>query len=88
MGLVKGQVVYSRAGRDVTAVYAVVGTQQDRILLADGAKRTLHQPKKKNRRHLMPTKVVLPPDVMADDALLTKALTDYTQKNKPHQGGE
>lgn len=89
MELVPGQIVFSRAGRDVTHPYAVVGVQADRVLLADGGKRPLASPKPKNIRHLNPTKTVLSPDQTGTDQALKAALAAYIQSLGPEkQEGE
>ncbi len=51
-----GQVVTSRAGRDAGRAYVVVAVQPDGVVLvADGQRRTVARPKRKNPRHLMAT---------------------------------
>lgn len=47
-----GQLVRSLAGRDKGQTYLVVGCDEDWILVADGRKRSIRNPKKKNSRHL------------------------------------
>lgn len=50
-----GQLVRSTAGRDQGALYVVVGHQgTGTILVADGRRRPLERPKRKNPRHLNP----------------------------------
>lgn len=89
MEIVKGQIVFSRAGRDVTHPYMVLDIQGDRLLLADGGKRTLAAPKKKNVRHINPTSTVLPADAAETDQSLRAALMAYIEKAGPNeQGGE
>lgn len=90
MEIVKGQIVISRAGRDVTHVYMVVGADGERILLADGNKRTLAAPKRKNARHLNTTNTMLEPDQADTDLKLKKALADYAESHglkQKSQGG-
>lgn len=90
MELKKGQVVQSRAGRDVTKLYVVLAREADRVLLADGAKRTLQAPKKKNLRHLQPTNTVLPPGQIQTDLEIKRALAAYAEKTglqQKTQGG-
>ena len=49
-----GRVVTSRAGRDRGDRYVVVGTLgEDMVLVADGEKRGIDRPKKKNVKHLI-----------------------------------
>ncbi len=87
MELVTGQIVTSRAGRDVTRAYVVVGMQGERVLLADGQKRTLQEPKHKNTRHLMPTRTVLTPEETATDMAIKKALAAFNSRGAAQQGG-
>ena len=48
MDFVKGRLVRSKAGRDKTRTFAVVAARGDVVWLADGNKRTLAAPKRKN----------------------------------------
>ena len=74
-----GQIVFSRKGRDISDVYMVVGTEGDRVLLADGQKKTLAQPKRKNLRHIAPTGTVLLPAEADSDSKLRAALAGYLE---------
>jgi len=49
-----GQVVQSKAGRDEGIYYVVIGLEKDFsfVYLADGNRRKVEKPKKKNPRHL------------------------------------
>ena len=47
-----GQLVSSASGRDRGHHYLVVGQEADRVLVADGARRKLEDPKRKNPLHL------------------------------------
>ncbi|HBR35438.1 MAG TPA: RNA-binding protein [Firmicutes bacterium] len=48
-----GQKVLSKQGRDAGATFLIVGLQSDDyVLVADGQKRSINRPKKKNRKHL------------------------------------
>lgn len=50
-----GRVVISRAGRDAGQCYVVVALLSDsRVALADGVRRRMANPKRKNIRHLKP----------------------------------
>ena len=55
----------SLAGRDKGQTYLVVGCDEDWILVADGRKRSIRNPKKKNRRHLQISYKVAA-DIMAE----------------------
>ena len=88
MELVKGQIVLSRRGRDVTRAYAVLQATEERVLVCDGRKRTLTAPKPKNPRHLQPTSTILPTSEMETDLLIKQALLAFDQKRlKQQQGG-
>ncbi|MDL2325002.1 KOW domain-containing RNA-binding protein [Ruminococcaceae bacterium OttesenSCG-928-A16] len=88
MKLEVGQIVMSRAGRDVTRYYVVVQVAQSRVLLANGSKYTLQAPKGKNIRHISPTKTVLTPSDMQTDDQLKQALAVYNQNRAAQmQGG-
>lgn len=69
MDLEKGMVVISRAGRDKGYPLAVVGTDGDFVLVADGKERPLARPKKKNPKHLARTNKTVQVDGASDKAL-------------------
>lgn len=88
MELTKGQVVMSRTGRDVNRYYVVVEWYGERVLLANGNKRTLAAPKAKNIRHIIPTKTVLLADEADTDAKVKAALAVFQNKQRgTTQGG-
>lgn len=60
MMLEAGRVVFATHGRDKGSVYLVTGEQGERVLIADGRRRKLHQPKAKNPAHLVPTEHKIP----------------------------
>lgn len=47
-----GQLVTSRAGRDIGQQFLVVGYNGQRVLVADGRLRSVKRPKEKNIRHI------------------------------------
>ena len=47
-----GRFAFSTAGRDVGKIYIIVGNSERCLLLADGVKYTLANPKMKNAKHL------------------------------------
>lgn len=48
-----GQKVISTRGRDAGSTFLIVGLlNEDYVLVADGEKRSIERPKKKNRKHL------------------------------------
>lgn len=49
-----GPVLFGRslAGHDFGKLYVICGTEGDALLLADGRRRTLKHPKRKNKKHV------------------------------------
>ena len=60
MDVEPGQLVRSLVGRDKGKHYLIIGFEAGRVLLADGRKRLIKQPKKKNVKHLQPYRYVVP----------------------------
>jgi ribosomal protein L14E/L6E/L27E len=58
MNIQKGSIVRAKAGRDKGGFFVVIGVQGGYALIADGKRRRLEQPKKKNLLHLAPTNTV------------------------------
>lgn len=53
-GIVLGQIVHSKAGRDKNKYFIVVGIiDEDYVLVADGQLRKISNPKKKKIKHLV-----------------------------------
>ncbi len=50
---VKGGIVKSVQGRDKGELYVICGIDGNTLLLADGVKRTLQSPKRKNVKHVV-----------------------------------
>ena len=53
-GFHPGQIVVAEAGREAGRRFVVIGLDADFLYLADGDKRPLERPKKKNPRHVRP----------------------------------
>ena len=87
MEVVKGQVVISRRGRDVRRLYVAVGHEGERLLLCDGDKRTLAQPKVKNRLHINPTGTILPGETLETDLKIKTALKPLKKQMAADQQG-
>mgnify|MGYP000119369896 CR=1 FL=1 len=69
-----GSIVVSRAGRDEGEQYVVVGTLgEGMVLLADGERRPLGRPKKKNVKHI---RVVDVDPVLRDKLISGEQVTD------------
>lgn len=69
-----GEVVCAAAGRDKSGLFAVIGTDGNRVWIADGKRRPLSHPKAKNPRHLRTTGQKLAPAEMATNRELRRAL--------------
>ena len=59
MDVVKGQLVRAKAGRDAPGTLAVLAVEGEYLLLADGKLRTMDHLKKKRRKHLKTTGIVV-----------------------------
>lgn len=85
---VLGSVVYSKSGRDCGSYYAVIQVlDSEYVLIADGAKRRIENPKRKKVKHIKPNGIVL--DKIANklsageiiyNAELKSALREYNDK--------
>lgn len=58
MNIQTGSIVRAKAGRDKGGFFVVLGIQGKYALIADGKRRTLEHPKRKNLLHLAPTNTV------------------------------
>lgn len=52
----RGMLAKSKAGHDKGKTYLIIKEEEQYVYLADGEKRTLADPKKKNKKHLQPVK--------------------------------
>ena len=52
MDIVKSNIVKSTAGRDDGDLFFVLDTQEEFLLLADGKRRRVENPKRKKRKHV------------------------------------
>jgi len=57
--MTRGQIVFSKCGRDKGLAMAVLDIQDEYLYLADGRTRTLKKPKKKKLKHIQPTHHIL-----------------------------
>lgn len=69
MQLQKGMVVYSTAGKEKGGFYVVTAAEGGYVLLADGKRRTLEKPKRKNVRHIRLTSTVVETEGLTNRAL-------------------
>lgn len=64
-----GTIVLATAGRDAGRFFLVTALDGPELLLADGKRRPLHKPKRKNPAHVQLTKQTLSLDQLTDKAL-------------------
>ena len=64
-----GMIVLAKAGRDAGRYYVVTGLEGAELMLADGKRRTLQNPKRKNPLHVQATAQTLPLAGLTDKAL-------------------
>ncbi len=76
----KGSVVLATAGRDAGGLYVVLERTEKECLLADGKKRRLSHPKRKNLRHVRATAQRLEPQQYAADRRLRCALAQAAHR--------
>ncbi len=75
LGLERGRVVISLAGKEKGSLMAVVDYSDREVLLSDGKRRPVERPKSKNIRHVALTERVLTSGEMATNRRLRKALS-------------
>lgn len=54
-----GLLVIARAGRDKGSVFVATESRQGSVFIADGKRRKLEKPKRKNTKHISPTDTVI-----------------------------
>ncbi|MCL1843508.1 MAG: KOW domain-containing RNA-binding protein [Defluviitaleaceae bacterium] len=83
--LQRGQIVFSKAGRDKGKIMVVLASENEFLTLADGKHRTLQNPKKKKLKHVQPTKTIIQMQPACgralQDADIRKALKLYESSN-------
>jgi ribosomal protein L14E/L6E/L27E len=74
----RGAVVIAKAGKEKGGAYVVVGHFDERtVLIADGRRRTIEKPKKKNVAHLQRTNSVI--DEISTNRQLHAFLSSWQQ---------
>jgi len=77
----RGTVVIAAAGKEKGGYYVVTEVLDDRyVLIADGRRRPIEKPKKKNLAHLRRTNTVI--DEISTNRMLRKQLSSMTQEDK------
>lgn len=70
-----GEVVLALNGRDKGSCFLVLGSENGRVLIADGNRRKLERPKQKNPRHLQSTGHSIPLDSVTGNRRLKSLLS-------------
>jgi ribosomal protein L14E/L6E/L27E len=81
--LERGRVVIPTAGKERDTRMAVVRQDGDGVWIADGRRRRLAAPKRKNPRHLRLTPCRLPEEALATDRQLRRALAALETPAEP-----
>lgn len=75
--IVTGSIVKSKAGHDGGSFYLVVAMENEFVYIADGRRRKLEKPKRKNRRHLARTNRVVDVTEFDTNKKIRRVLWDY-----------
>ena len=67
--MTKGQVVFSKCGRDKGLPFVVLSAEGEYVFLADGCLRLICKPKKKKLKHIQPANVILDLDSVGNRGL-------------------
>ena len=79
MEITKGSVVIAKAGRDKGKAFAVIDVLSDReVLIADGKRRPIERPKRKNVIHLQMTRTTV--DCVTTNRQLRNILKEFLQE--------
>lgn len=79
MEITKGSVVIAKAGRDKGKAFAVIEVLGDReVLIADGKRRPIERPKRKNVIHLQMTRTAV--DCITTNRQLRNILKEFLQE--------
>lgn len=78
----KGNVVFSKAGRDKGKFMVVVGFNEGYMLVADGKERPIEKPKLKNPKHLQKTNRILENGQYSTNKSLRKALNAFAKQQE------
>jgi ribosomal protein L14E/L6E/L27E len=81
----KGCVVRSKAGHDVGGFFVVVADEGNFVLLCNGKERKLGSPKRKNKRHIAVTSLILSETEMQTDCRLRRNLNRIGAAAKEEQ---
>ncbi|MDE5737605.1 MAG: KOW domain-containing RNA-binding protein [Oscillospiraceae bacterium] len=87
MQLQIGMIVRAIAGKEQDNFYCIINLDKNFVYLADGKHRTLEQPKRKNKKHVRATGVILDLNGMTNRALCYK-LRQYQDSNSHKEENE
>ncbi len=76
----KGSVVKSTAGRDQGGYYVAVEAEDRFVFIADGKERKLEKPKRKNVKHISPTRYVIDTADLTNKKL-KRLLSEFSTQN-------
>ena len=74
-----GMLARSKAGRDKDCIYVIISVNDEYVYLADGAKRSVSNLKKKNKQHVQIIYKMQCKDC-SDDAVIRQTIQSYIQK--------
>ncbi len=72
-----GQIVLSKAGRDCGTFLVTVGETETDLLVCDGKKRRLEQPKRKRKRHVAVTQTLLSAQQISTNKSIRRSLAVF-----------
>ena len=82
----RGQVVFSKRGRDKGLAFLIIKTQDEYVYLTNGSIRPLAKPKKKKIKHIQPTNIIVDLDKFnprgLQDADIRKLLAEYVRASE------
>lgn len=87
MQLQVGMIVRAVAGKEQDQFYSIIRLEDNFVYLADGRRRTLEQPKRKNRKHVRATGTVWDLNGMTNSAL-RRRLRQYQESNSRKEENE
>ncbi len=83
MQFIPGMIVKSDAGRDQPGYYVVIAVEDGFVYIADGRRRKVEKPKRKNPRHLKATKTVVGSMEIDTNQKLRRVLRGYQETAAP-----
>ena len=79
MVLEPGMLARSKAGHDKNCIYVMISVNDEYVYLADGNKRSVCLPKRKNRKHVQAI-TCLRSGSVADDKSVREAINSFVNK--------